>query len=134
MAPPPPFGDEIKALHRCLVRLPKAIPVGTTHNFTNWKASPAMVKQIGSAPDVLNRALEISFGTRVEDEFLVFKSQGPALLDVTTALRAHITGTGGANILLMKWVTDLTAAATHAISEAKGPVSADPVRVYSFYH
>ncbi|KAJ6608436.1 hypothetical protein B0H10DRAFT_2226844 [Mycena sp. CBHHK59/15] len=46
----------------------------------------------------------------------------PALEEVVTVLRDHITGNGGSNILLTLWVDDLTNTAVSAIRAAGDPL------------
>ncbi|KAJ7826666.1 hypothetical protein B0H14DRAFT_2595674, partial [Mycena olivaceomarginata] len=93
----------------CLTPSPKA----TLHDFRHYVLDPIKMKDIGCAKTVLSAKLKSSFGYRGgpggEEIITLFQSRGPALEEVVTVLRDHITGTGGANPLLTKWVDDLTA-------------------------
>ncbi|KAJ7898312.1 hypothetical protein B0H14DRAFT_3424687 [Mycena olivaceomarginata] len=97
------YNEELKMLLRLLKVLPDTIPEGDLHDFRHYVLDPIKMKDIGCAKTVLSAKLKSSFGYRV-----------------VTVLRDHITGTGGANPLLTKWVDDLTAGATHAIEQAGG--------------
>ncbi|KAJ7581917.1 hypothetical protein C8J56DRAFT_895468 [Mycena floridula] len=69
------------------------------------------------AQSVVNQALEVSFGSRAKGP-VTFQSRGPALEAVVDVLRDSINGVNGENIILTKWVDDLTAAATQAIEKS----------------
>ncbi|KAJ7856924.1 hypothetical protein B0H14DRAFT_3448128 [Mycena olivaceomarginata] len=97
------YNEELKMLLRLLKALPDTIPEGDLHDFRHYVLDPIKMKDIGCAKTVLSAKLKSSFGYRV-----------------VTVLRDHITGTGGTNPLLTKWVDDLTAGATHAIEQAGG--------------
>ncbi|KAF9025001.1 hypothetical protein BDZ89DRAFT_1040796 [Hymenopellis radicata] len=103
------YSDELKELDRCLKALPKSIPVNNAYSFANYEPDPTEIEDYGSVQSVVNKHLEPEFG------------RGPALEAVVPILRASITGRFGENLLLIKWVDDLTAAAKIAI-EADGGI------------
>ncbi|KAJ7307791.1 ribonuclease H-like domain-containing protein [Mycena albidolilacea] len=109
------YNEELKMLLRLLKALPDTIPEGDLHDFRHYVLDPIKMKDIGS--QVLVWLPRWPGG---EEIITSFQSRGPALEEVVTVLRDHITGTGGANPLLTKWVDDLTAGATHAIEQAGG--------------
>jgi hypothetical protein len=119
--------EELKFLLRLLKGLPDSIPTGETHNFLGYVPSPQKVVDTGCIRSVVSHSLELSFGARRtpagETIIVVFKSRGPALEEVVTVLRNHITGNAGANLLLTLWVDDLTTGAVHAIEASGGRVS-----------
>jgi hypothetical protein len=84
-------------------------------------------QKTSAARKVWSEALKSSFGWRGtptgETMTVSFKSRGPPLEEVVTVLRHHITGNGGMNLLLTKWVDDLTAGAIQVIEEAGERVS-----------
>jgi hypothetical protein len=120
------YNEELKMLLRLLKVLSDTIPEGDLHDFRHYVLDPIKMKDIGCAKTVLSAKLKSSFGYHGgpggEEIITPFQSRGPALEEVVTVLRDHITGTGGANPLLTKWVDDLMAGATHAIEQAGGLV------------
>ena len=116
------YNEELKQLSRLLRALPDSIPLGDAHNFLDYVPDPEKVQDYGCVKSVLNRALELSFGSRRtpagETILTVFKSRGTGLEEVVAVLRDHITGNAGQNLLLTLWVDDLTKAALDAIEKA----------------
>ncbi|KAJ7256333.1 ribonuclease H-like domain-containing protein [Mycena rebaudengoi] len=80
----------------------------------------------GCVKSVVSHRLEIVFGARRtgagENVIVAFKSRGPALEEVVTILRNHISGNGGQNVLLTHWVDDLIIGAREAIRAAGLPL------------
>ncbi|KAK6987730.1 DUF659 family protein [Favolaschia claudopus] len=120
------YHEEIKELHRLLKRLPDNIPVGNAHNFIGYVPDGKAVDEDGRHT-VVAHDLGRSFGARRtpagEDIIVAFKSRGPALEEVVTVLRDNITGSGGPNVLLTKWVDDLRIGARAAIEAAGTPMN-----------
>ncbi|KAF7311298.1 DUF659 domain-containing protein [Mycena kentingensis (nom. inval.)] len=113
------YGTEIRKLAELLKNVPKSIPLGTEHDFRAHELRQDALLDMGCEKSVVNQDLERSFGSRA-DGVISFKSRGPGLEAVADVLREYITGTAGQNLILTKWVDDLTAAAKHAIEEAGG--------------
>ena len=86
-APVPPrtgsryYDDELRHLAHLLQNLPSTIPEGTQHNFTAYKTEEVLMLDYGCDKSVLNRALEISFGTRVNGTLIQFKSRGTGFIE-----------------------------------------------------
>ncbi|KAF7310297.1 DUF659 domain-containing protein [Mycena indigotica] len=116
------YNNEIENLKHLLNHLPNTIPVGTAHNFIDYVPDPEVVNDLGSEKSALNRDLEVSFGFRANNTVITFKSRGPHLEAVATVIRQNISGSGGDNILLVKWVDDLTCAAKAAFANANVPL------------
>ncbi len=116
------YSDELKELDRCLKALPKSIPVNDTYSFANYEPDPTEIEDYGLVQSVVNKHLEPEFGDRNHGP-IQFKGRGPALEAVVPILRASITGRFWENLLLIKWVDDLTAAAKIAIEADGGIVS-----------
>ncbi|KAJ6560539.1 hypothetical protein DFH09DRAFT_1083409 [Mycena vulgaris] len=120
------YDKGLKHLVRLLKALPESIPIGEAHNFMDYVPDPKKVADTGRVKSVASHSLEVSFGARRtptgETVIIVFKSRGPALQEVATVLRDHITGNAGQNILLTLWVDDLTTAATAAVTGAGLPL------------
>ncbi|KAJ7692822.1 hypothetical protein B0H14DRAFT_2651581 [Mycena olivaceomarginata] len=90
------YDEELKYLYRLVKNLPDVIPEGNAHDFTNYVPDPQ--RQKTSAAQKLG-------GTPSGETITVsFKLCGPPLEKVVTVLRHHITGNGGMNLLLTKWV------------------------------
>ncbi|KAJ6596497.1 hypothetical protein B0H10DRAFT_2232500 [Mycena sp. CBHHK59/15] len=123
---PTHYSEELKNLLRLLKNLPETIPEGNTHNFIGYVPDPEKVVDTGCVKSVISHRLEISFGPRCtpagEPILLQFKPRGPALEEVCTVLRNHITGNGGSNVLLALWVDDFTRAAATAITASGNPL------------
>ncbi|KAF7303480.1 DUF659 domain-containing protein [Mycena indigotica] len=109
------YGPEIRNLAALLKSLPSSIPLGTAHDFSSHELRQEAVMELGCEKSVVNQDLEWSFGSRVDGKLIEFQSRGPGLEAVTVVLRQYITGPAGQNVVLIKWVDDLTAAAQDAI-------------------
>ncbi|KAJ7138345.1 hypothetical protein C8R44DRAFT_728486 [Mycena epipterygia] len=122
------YHEELKHLVRLLKNLPDTIPLGDAHNFLDYTPNPVKVARAGCTNSVVSHSLEISFGAHKApgptggDITIIFKSRGPALEEVATVLRNHITGNEGPNVLLVRWVDDLTKAAFAAIEASGGRI------------
>ncbi|KEP46915.1 DUF659 family protein [Rhizoctonia solani 123E] len=66
----------------------------------------------GSRQGALNHRLELIFGSRSTGSVIRFKGRGRALEAIVYTLKKYIDGDDGDNVLLWKWVEDLTHAAT----------------------
>ena len=66
----------------------------------------------GSQQGALNHRLELIFGSRSTGSPIQFKGRGRPLEAIVYILKKYIDGNGGENVLLWKWVEDLTHAAT----------------------
>ncbi|CAK5273903.1 unnamed protein product [Mycena citricolor] len=117
------YSDELKELLRLLKALPDTIPIGTEHDFINFEPDPEKVVDFGDERAAVNQAVEVSFGARTlpgKDEMIpvVFKTRGPALEAIVEVFRQYITGSGGSNVIMCKWVDDLRSSAKKAILDA----------------
>lgn len=120
------LANELADLARLLSHLPKTIPDGTKHNFQNYISDLEWLDKIGCENGALNRALEISFGSRKNGGLINFQTRGPALEAVATTLCTFLAGTTANpsnNGILKLWLTDLIAAARNAITKTGGQVS-----------
>ncbi|KIO25436.1 hypothetical protein M407DRAFT_25235 [Tulasnella calospora MUT 4182] len=92
--------------------LPESLPLNDSfYSFPTWgDLDPELVSDTGSSQGALNVELERTFGSRSKGT-IKFGARGPSLEGVVTVLRHWITGLDGENILLTKWVDDLTDAA-----------------------
>ena len=64
------YQDEIRHLRHLLSNLPSTIPKGSTHDFTNYETNHEQMTEMGCDKSVLNRALEISFGSRANGQIM----------------------------------------------------------------
>ncbi|KAF9021139.1 hypothetical protein BDZ89DRAFT_1071710 [Hymenopellis radicata] len=115
------YSDELKKLDRCLKALPQSIPANDAYQFMDYEPNQEDIDDYGSAQGVVNKHLEPQFGDRDHGP-IKFKGRGPALEAVVPILRRYLTGKSGENLLLIKWVDDLTAAAILAIEKDGGTV------------
>ncbi|KAJ7049280.1 ribonuclease H-like domain-containing protein, partial [Mycena amicta] len=113
-----PYAEELGKLLRTLKALPQTLPVNATYDFI-IEPTAEELDDFGSPHGVVNRALERAFGPR-NNGLVQFTSRGPLLEAVVQLLRRYITGKEGQNVILMKWVDDLTEAAEAAITETGG--------------
>ncbi|KAJ7192260.1 hypothetical protein GGX14DRAFT_578278 [Mycena pura] len=110
--------EELNRLERYVKALPVSLPASEL-DIGQLEPSAAEVDDYGSTICALNRRLEISFGSRAMGP-LELKFRGEYLIAVVTILRRVITGTEGENIIMIKWVDDLTNAAKAAIEKSGG--------------
>lgn len=97
---------------------PRHIPLGNQHyQFSRYSVNDDDVELTGSTQGALNRALELAFGNRVQGP-VQFAERGPGLEAVVEVLQKYITGDDGENILLWKWVEDLSLASCAAYKAA----------------
>ncbi|EUC62852.1 hypothetical protein RSOL_459100, partial [Rhizoctonia solani AG-3 Rhs1AP] len=68
----------------------------------------------GSQQGALNHQLELIFGSRSVDRVINFKGRGRSLEAIVYIFMKYIDGEDGENVLLWKWVADLTHAAVQA--------------------
>jgi hypothetical protein len=115
-----PYAEELNKLLRYLKALPQTLPVDNQYDFI-IEPTPEELEEFAGAHGVINRALECVFPGRSKGP-VSFKCRGPNLETVVPLLRRHITGMQGQNMLLTKWVDDLTAAAEAAITAGGGTV------------
>ncbi|KAJ7334221.1 hypothetical protein DFH08DRAFT_814247 [Mycena albidolilacea] len=117
------YDKELKYLYCLLKNLPNIISEGNAHNFTNYIPDPQKTKDFGCMKSMVSQALKSSFswcGTPTGETITVsFKSRSPLLEEVVTVLCHHITGNGGMNLLLMKWVDYLTAGVRVGLGRGK---------------
>ncbi|KAG8728142.1 hypothetical protein FRC11_011735 [Ceratobasidium sp. 423] len=121
---PPVISDWLKSLRDILERLPpKHQSAGSTYPFENFTLDEEWLELTGSAQGSVNHTLEVTFGSQHHGQPLVFTSHGPDLVAVVDVLSAHITGLNGENPILIQWIDDLQAAATHALEQDPSPNS-----------
>ncbi|KAJ7576115.1 hypothetical protein C8J56DRAFT_1032134 [Mycena floridula] len=94
------YGDNLRTLRHLIQNLPSTIPLADDHNFLSYEIDQERLDDYGSNQSVVNRDLE---------------SRGPGLEAVVDVLRDYITGSKGQNLLLTKWVDDLTESAQKII-------------------
>ncbi|KAG8707640.1 hypothetical protein FRC11_007286 [Ceratobasidium sp. 423] len=120
----PVISDQLKALRDVLERLPpKHQSAGSTYPFENFTLDEEWLELTGSAQGSVNHTLEVTFGSQHHGQPLVFTSHGPDLVAVVDVLSTHITGLNGENPILIQWIDDLQAAATHALEQDPSPDS-----------
>ncbi|KAG8974060.1 hypothetical protein FRB94_004931 [Tulasnella sp. JGI-2019a] len=109
-----PYATELQTLLHTLQHLPASIPEdtgyynfdqchGTDPGWADWR------ERTGSNQGALNHKLEIAFST-CENGPVKFEERGRGLEAVVEVLRNWLTGTDGQNLILKKWVDDLTEA------------------------
>ncbi|KAF8601985.1 hypothetical protein BDV93DRAFT_474979, partial [Ceratobasidium sp. AG-I] len=82
--------------------------------FSNFSLTPHDIELYGSAQGALNHNLQLVFGSRFDNRPIEFRGRGSSLLSVVDVLNRYITGEAGENVLLWKWVEDLTSGAVAA--------------------
>jgi hypothetical protein len=117
---PRSVADELQKLRDLLELLPpKHQSMGFVYPFKDFVADAEWIELSGSVQGSVNHTLEVAFGSRANanNSPIEFKSHGPDLLGVVDVLATSITGLDGENPLLIKWISDLQRAATHAIEQ-----------------
>ncbi|EUC55183.1 transmembrane protein, putative, partial [Rhizoctonia solani AG-3 Rhs1AP] len=110
--------DQLQQLRTAFSRLPpKHHSAGSTYPFENFVIDDEWLELTGSVQGSVNHTLEVAFGSRHNGGPIEFKSHGPDLAAVVDVLSAHITGEGGENPILIKWIVDLHRAAVHAAEQ-----------------
>ncbi|KAG8726752.1 hypothetical protein FRC11_014558, partial [Ceratobasidium sp. 423] len=118
------ISDQLKALRDILECLPpKHQSTSSTCPFENFTLDEEWLKLTRSAQGSVNHTLEVTFGSRHHGQPLVLTSHGPDLVAVVDVLSTHITGLNGENPILIQWIDDLQAAATHALEQDPSPDS-----------
>ena len=87
--------------------------------FASLVLNPLDIENYGSAQGALNHQLELVFGSRSSGRLIEFRGRGPSLEAIVYTFYKYIDGEDGENVLLWKWVQDLT----HAAIEASKNVS-----------
>lgn len=83
--------------------------------FSNFSLASHEIEHYGTPQGALNHHLELIFGSRYDNRTVQFRGRGPSLLAIVDVFNHYITGVVGENILLCKWVEDLTDGAIHCI-------------------
>ncbi|KEP46427.1 hypothetical protein V565_199460 [Rhizoctonia solani 123E] len=110
--------DQLQQLRTAFSRPPpKHHSAGSTYPFENFVIDDEWLELTGSVQGSVNHTLEVAFGSRHNGGPIEFKSHGPDLAAVVDVLSAHITGEGGENPILIKWIVDLHRAAVHAAEQ-----------------
>lgn len=119
-----PYKNELKTLLHCFKHLPESIPLNTGYyGFNQWHDLTAdWLDKAGTRQGALNGMLKPVFGSR-RDGSVKFEERGEGLEGVVEVLQRELTGTNGENILLTKWVDDLTTAAKEVCDREGHPVS-----------
>ncbi|KAG8744356.1 hypothetical protein FRC11_013491, partial [Ceratobasidium sp. 423] len=81
------------------------------------------VEFYGSNQAALNHRLELVFGSQSPDGCVRFRGGGRSLEAIVYILNKYIDGNNGDNLLLWKWVDDLTRGATQMSSTPTNGVS-----------
>lgn len=82
--------------------------------FVGFALDPLDIENYGSPQGALNHRLELIFGSRSSGRLLEFRGRGPSLEAIVHTFYKYINGEDGENVLLWKWVQDLTQAAVEA--------------------
>lgn len=118
-APSPP--DPYDYLLHLLTHLPLTIPEGARHyTAAKFKTTKEDLELTETADGALNHRLELVFGSRHQGP-IIFKEKGEGLCLVIGILQKAITA-APSNVILFKWVEDLTTAAKAAYESARLPV------------
>ncbi|KAF8593824.1 hypothetical protein BDV93DRAFT_549408 [Ceratobasidium sp. AG-I] len=96
----------------------------SVYPFSNFTLSPHDIEHYGRPQSALNHQLELVFGSRHGSGPIQFRGRGPSLLAVVDVLDQFISGETGENVLLWKWVEDLTHASGW-VFYAKAPRTPD---------
>ncbi len=116
---PSHYDHELKELDRCLKALPASIPVNNFYSFHEYAPTEAEIEDYGAPQSVINKHLEPIFGG-CKHGLIKFRGQEPSLEAVVPILQKYITGKEGENIILIKWVDNLTEAAKNTIQKDGG--------------
>ncbi|CEL56164.1 hypothetical protein RSOLAG1IB_11852 [Rhizoctonia solani AG-1 IB] len=81
---------------------------------SNFTLDPDEVEFYGSQQGALNHRLELIFGSRSTGNAIQFRGRGRSLEAIVYVLRKYINGDDRENIILWKWVEDLTSSAAQA--------------------
>jgi hypothetical protein len=105
---------QLQSLYSSLHNLPTSLP---NHPETYPFAEKFVLDQhdiefYGSQQGALNHRLELVFGSRGIDSMIKFKGRGRSLEALVYIFMKYIDGEDGENLLLWKWVADLTRTAT----------------------
>ena len=114
----PELARKLIQLHNVLLKIPPRSPSGNSGSRCDFRgyspADPASpeVEDFGVA-GVLNRRLEITFAPNGRGSSPIrLQDGGPGLVAVVDALRSTLLAVGGSDVILEKWIDDLTSAAT----------------------
>ncbi|KAG8950373.1 hypothetical protein FRC03_012905 [Tulasnella sp. 419] len=109
---------ELDNLLHYLKNLPPSVPAAAKiYSFSDYVPDDERVADYGSEQGDLNAYLEVTFGSRHQGH-IQFKEKGPNLEAVVPLLKKYINGESKEEVLLLKWVEDLTKSAI-ALCEAE---------------
>lgn len=91
----------------------------TVYPFNNFSIAPHEIEHYGTPQGALNHRLELVFGSRYDSRAIQFRGRGPSLVAIINVFKSCITGEEGENILLWKWVEDLTHGAIECIKSVR---------------
>ncbi|TFY58563.1 hypothetical protein EVJ58_g6337 [Rhodofomes roseus] len=113
-------------LSRLLKGLPATIPLSNDHyNFETYAPSEASLELCECEDGAVNRDLECTFCPQGRTNGIVLQERGPGLETVTKVLRMYTTKYPQ-NVVLQKWITDLSAAArAHGAAAPQAPAEVD---------
>ncbi|KAG9077593.1 hypothetical protein FS749_010512 [Ceratobasidium sp. UAMH 11750] len=132
MPVPPDISKDLERLRELLSALPpKTHPSGSIYPFEGFLPDEEWTNRTGTIQGSVNHSLEVAFGTRAKADGspIEFTSHGTDLVAVVDVLATHITGHGGENPILIKWVSDLQTAAINAGSSVHHLEAPAPKRV-----
>ncbi|KAG9094907.1 hypothetical protein FS749_011540 [Ceratobasidium sp. UAMH 11750] len=119
MAVPPDISKDHEQLRELLLALPpKTHPSGSIYPFEGFLPDEEWTNRTGTIQGSVNHSLEVAFGTcaKADGSPIEFTGHGTDLVAVVDVRATHITGHGGENPILLKWVSDLQTAAINARS------------------
>ncbi|TFY78892.1 hypothetical protein EWM64_g5117, partial [Hericium alpestre] len=125
----PSLQENLSLLKYLLSNLPlSVVPNGAKiycfHQFPGLDAE--LVEDNGSEMGALNHELEVILGRDRDTGLIVFREQGPSLTAVVDVIERYMTGSDGENILLIKWINDLLAAARAIFERAERGGASNP--------
>ncbi|KAF7973529.1 hypothetical protein HWV62_4273 [Athelia sp. TMB] len=126
--------DTLKKIYRLrqlLIALPHTLPIPeiSTYCFTSFAPDADWIEDTGSTAGGVNRQLEVHLGSRVKDFKL--KERGPETIALADVLE-HWIGICPDDVLLLKWLEDVTIAAENAYMEAGEEVRVLKLHVSEF--
>lgn len=92
----------------------------SVYPFCNFTLSDHDIEHYGTPQGALNHQFGLIFGSRLDNRPVQFRGRGPSLLAVIDVLDRYISGETEENILLWKWVDDLTHGAVECAKTVGG--------------
>ncbi|KAL5536596.1 hypothetical protein ACEPAF_419 [Sanghuangporus sanghuang] len=105
---------QLNRLHNVLSSLPSSLPCSSNnYYFIGFGPDPDILDLVGSVPGAVNNALENAFAPMGRINGITLLERGPGLVAVVDVLRGY-TKDFPTDVVLQKWITDLTEAGIKA--------------------